>query len=328
MKKYEHGGNIYSHDIEYDFSANINPLGMPESVRNAVIESVDSCKSYPEPYSMGLVSAIAEHENISPENIVCGNGASDLLYRIVSVIKPVRAFIEKPSFSEYEKALTEYKCSIVKYPAEDIDMIILGNPNNPTGVTINPKTMKGIADICMKENIYFLCDECFLDFVRNGGSLSVGNFMNKNIIILKAFTKIYAMAGLRLGYAVFGDRKLAERVRNAGQCWNVSVPAQMAGIQALKEKEYINKTVSLIETERKFLTENLKRLGMKVYESEANFILFYSNIFLDMLLVRKKILIRNCENFDGLNNNFFRIAVRTHHENVILIKALEEIVNG
>ncbi|MDD7184129.1 MAG: aminotransferase class I/II-fold pyridoxal phosphate-dependent enzyme [Oscillospiraceae bacterium] len=328
MKKYEHGGNIYSDDTEYDFSANINPLGMPENVRKAILKSVDMCESYPEPYSERLVSAISEYENFPAENIVCGNGASDLIYRIISVIRPQKAFVEEPSFIEYEKALSEYNCKITSEFSHNADIVILGNPNNPTGLTLNTEIMKTISDICIKKNIYFLCDECFLDFVRDGRSKSIFNFMNNRVIILKAFTKIYAMAGLRLGYALFGDKELAEKVKYSGQCWNVSVPAQLAGIQALKETDYISRTVSFIETERRFLFKNLKRIGIKAYKSETNFILLYTEKPIDRLLAERKIKIRNCENFEGLGKNYYRIAVRTHRENEILIKALEDIFNG
>lgn len=342
MKKFEHGGNIYNIDIKYDFSANINPLGMSESVRKAVIESVGNCDKYPEPYSESLVLAIAEYEGVPEEKIVCGNGASDLIYRIVSVLKPKRALITAPTFSEYEKALKENNCKICRYflnPEndflldknfayeidKDIDIIIMGNPNNPTGVTVNPEVIKSITD---NNNIYFLCDECFLDFVRDGSELSALNFMNERVIILKAFTKIYAMAGLRLGYAIFGDSETAERVKYRGQCWSVSVPAQIAGVTALKEAEYINKTIEIIESERKFLTENLKKLNIRVFESKANFILFYSEIPLDRLLLKRGILIRNCENFEGLGRGYFRIAVRSHGDNEVLIKNLRECLNG
>lgn len=328
MKKYEHGGNIYSDDTEYDFSANINPLGMPENVRKAVLKSVDMCESYPEPYSERLVSAISEYENFPAENIVCGNGASDLIYRIISVIRPQKAFVEEPSFIEYEKALSEYNCKITSEFSHNADIVILGNPNNPTGLTLNTEIMKTISDICIKKNIYFLCDECFLDFVRDSRSKSIFNFMNNRVIILKAFTKIYAMAGLRLGYALFGDKELAEKVKYSGQCWNVSVSAQLAGIQALKETDYISRTVSFIETERRFLFKNLKRIGIKAYKSETNFILLYTEKPIDRLLAERKIKIRNCENFEGLGKNYYRIAVRTHKENMILIKALEDIFNG
>ena len=154
------------------------------------------------------------------------------------------------------------------------------------------------------------------------------NFINEKVIILKAFTKIYAMAGLRLGYAVFGNSELAKKVKYSGQCWNVSVPAQIAGIEALKETDYIKRTLDLIDDEKKYLYENLKKLGIKAYESDANFILLYTEIPIERLLAEKGIKIRSCENFRKLDKNYFRIAVRTHKENTALIKALEEILNG
>lgn len=328
MKKYEHGGNIYSDNIKYDFSANINPLGMPESVKKILSESTDLYEHYPEPYSEKLISAIAEYEKISAENIVCGNGASDLLYKIISVLKPKKAFLEFPSFIEYEKVLSENNCIISENLISDNDLIILGNPNNPTGKIQNKDTLEKICKMCAENDVYFICDECFLDFVKDRKSRSAFNFINKKVIILKAFTKIYAMAGLRLGYAVFGDVELAERVKYSGQCWNVSVPAQIAGIEALKETDYIKRTLSLIDNEKKYLSENLKRLGIKTYESDANFILLYTEIPIGKFLAEKGIKIRSCENFRNLDKNYFRIAVRTHEENTALVKALEEILNG
>ena len=328
MKKYEHGGNIYSGNIKYDFSANINPLGMPENVKKILMKSVDLYEYYPEPYSEKLVSAIAEHEKIPAENIVCGNGASDLLYKIISVIKPKKTFLEFPCFIEYEKVISENNFKIMEKFNHDTDLIILGNPNNPTGKLQSKKFLEKICKICIENDTYFICDECFIDFVRDSENRSIMNFINEKVIILKAFTKIYAMAGLRLGYAVFGNSELAKKVKYSGQCWNVSVPAQIAGIEALKETDYIYRTLDLIDDEKKYLYENLKKLGIKAYESDANFILLYTEIPIERLLAEKGIKIRSCENFRKLDKNYFRIAVRTHKENTALIKALEEILNG
>ena len=342
---FEHGGDVYSNEILYDFSANLNPIGMPESVEDALKNSVDEWGKYPDPYCRNLNKKIAEHENFPAENIVCGNGAADLIYRIIQTFKPKKSVICAPSFSEYKKALTEFGSKISIYYlsgnsdfildigilemlTESVDMLILCSPNNPTGITIDSKILEMICKKCLEKNIIFLCDECFMDFVKNGEDLSVKNFMNKNIIILKAFTKIYAMAGLRLGYALFGSSENAEKVRKAGQFWSVSTPAQIAGLAALSEKNYIQKTIEIIEKERNFLCNELLNLNFKVYRSEANFILFKCNLPLDTLLLKHKILIRNCANFDGLGENFFRIAIRSHDENIALIEALRRVVNG
>lgn len=341
----EHGGNIYKYKNYLDFSANINPLGMPESVRNAVIESAYLCNKYPDPFCTELVGKISDYENVPSGCIVCGNGADDLIYRIIAAMKPENAVICSPSFAEYGKALTENNCKITEYIlseknnfdvmpdfvellTNDIDIVFLCSPNNPTGKTVNSVLLENIAEKCLKNDIILVCDECFMDFVCDGKNKSLHNFLNSKIIILKAFTKIYAMAGLRLGYAVFGSSELAEKVQHTGQYWSVSVPAQSAGISALGETDYLLKTVELIRKEREFLINEFSEMGLKVFQPEANFIFFKSDLPLDVLLERDKILIRNCSNYRGLEKGFFRTAVRNHEENIILVSALRRILNG
>lgn len=341
----KHGGNVYKYRDYLDFSANINPLGTPESVRNAVIESAGLCDVYPDPYCTELVGKISDCEKIKPSRIVCGNGADDLIYRIVSALKPDNAVICSPSFTEYGKALRENNCRITEYILSErnsfdiasdfvdylnhnTDIVFLCSPNNPTGKAVNIDLLGNIAEKCLENDIVLVCDECFMDFVCDGKNKSSRNFLNGKMIILKAFTKIYAMAGLRLGYAVFGSDELAGKVCSNGQYWSVSVPAQRGGIAALDEKNYLLTTVEFVRKERKFLTTELSDMGLKVFESEANFIFFRSSLPLDTLLEKEKILIRNCNNYCGLENGFFRVAVRTHEENIILVSALRRILNG
>lgn len=341
----KHGGDIYSCEIDYDFSANLNPLGMPEGVKAAIINSLNNYESYPDPFCRKITSALSEYENFPAEKIVCGNGAADLIYRLVSALKPKKAVITAPSFSEYEKALAENGAQTVKHCLSEkngfsvdfdilnvldnnIDMIFLCSPNNPTGQTVPKNVLRKISEKCLSENIVLICDECFLPFVSDGKNKSVREFINENTVILNAFTKIFSMAGLRLGYALFGSAALAEAVRNTGQYWSVSTPAQLAGTAALKEKNYIEKTVRLIKIEREFLTAELEKFGFKVYNSEANFILLRCDLPIDKMLLKEKIAIRNCSNYDGLDNGFFRIAVRSHEENLTLISALGRCLNG
>ncbi len=343
MMKNEHGGDIFEREIVYDFSANLNPLGMPESMKNALQKSISEWEKYPDPFCRSLVKKLSERENFPPENIVCGNGAADLIFRIVQTVKPQKAVVCAPSFSEYSKALIQNECEILHYFLseksgfaldekilemldESVQMLILCTPNNPTGRTIDSELLRRICEKCEANDIVFLCDECFIDFTENAAHAE--QFMNPNVVVLKAFTKIYAMAGLRLGYALFGDAELAEKVRRNGQFWSVSAPAQTAGEAALDEKNYLEKTLELEKKEREFLTENLRNFGFKVYPSEANFILFYTKLALDEMLLSEKILIRNCANFDGLEQGYFRIAVRPHEENSALVSAIERCLNG
>ena len=336
-----HGGDIYSKDIKYDFSANINPLGMPERVKKVICENIRLFERYPDCKCTSLKRAIADKENVSEKNIVCGNGASDLIYRIVRTICPKKALLIAPTFSEYEKALIQNNCNIEYYYLsekynfiikEDIldklvekDIIFICQPNNPIGNVTDGKLLKKIAYKCREKNIILVVDESFLDFVPEYWQYELKAF-GDYVIILKAFTKIYAMAGLRLGYLICMNKNLCEIIEDCGQCWSVSVPAQISGEVALKESAYIEKTVNYVSSERNYLTENLKDLGFKIYPSESNFLMIKTNIPLDDMLLKEKIAIRNCDNYVGLGKGYFRIAVRTHEENEILIKALERII--
>lgn len=345
MNKFEHGGDIYSHRIEHDFSANINPLGIPKAVLSAVSESLWRCENYPDPNCRELIRAISEYEWFSEKKLVCGNGAADLIYRIISTLNPRRSLICAPTFSEYEKALTEHGCTVEKYflnresvfvPGLDlldritsnIDILFLCNPNNPTGVTIPTELLKRISEKCRISGTFLVADECFLDFVKGGGELSLKPFLHENSAIIKAFTKIYAMPGIRLGYALFGSEKIAAEVAAAGQAWSVSTPAQAAGIAALQLDGYIEKTVEIIESERNYLQNGLESLGLEFIPSRANFILFRCGLPLDELLLERGTALRNCENYDGLGKGWFRTAVRLREENELLLTALQEVLHG
>ena len=337
-----HGGNIYKYPNLLDFSSNVNPLGMSDSVRNAIINSVDICINYPDPECTRLVHAISEFEQIPCRQIVCGNGAADLIYRIVRAFQPKHALIPVPSFSEYYFALRECKCSIQEYNLKpelnfrldehfldyiqkDTDIIFLCTPNNPTGQVIQPDLLKTIADTCIQNDTLLICDECFLRFSENADYLTLRSVFNPNCIILNAFTKLFSMPGLRLGYTLCGSPEHAEKIHNNGQFWSVSVPAQAAGIAALQEKDRISNTVHLIKEERRFLTAQLREAGLNIYESDANFILFNAPPDFAETMKQRGFLIRECVDFHGLDNTFFRIAVRTHDENAALISAVKEV---
>ncbi len=335
-----HGGDVYSREVELDFSANLNPLGMPESVRAAAANADFS--RYPDPRCGALTRAISRYEGVPEENIVCGNGAADVIYRVVTTLRPKRALLCSPTFSEYENALAERDCAIAYHllPEDrgfalgaDIlpeitpgtDMLFLCNPNNPVGNTIEPSLLERVLARCRETGTAAVIDECFLDFSENGKQSSAKNFLSENVIVIKAFTKICAMAGLRLGYALFGGEDRASAVRDCGQPWSVSSPAQAAGAAAaavLMETDYLARTRELVVRERGFLTEQLAALGIKVYPSQANFLLLKSPVNLAELLSKQKIAIRSCADYRALSKEFFRIAVRTRVENEQLVRGL------
>lgn len=340
----EHGGNIYGQSSGIiDFSANINPLGMPAKVKKAVIESIEKSDIYPDPDCVRLRKCISSYEEVPYEKIVCGNGAADLIYRIVSALKPKEALVTAPTFGEYRKALSEYGCKIseyllyedndfivdskiVSYITDRTDIVFLCNPNNPTGKLIPCEVMETIAERCIETDTILVSDECFIGFTGKEDTQSLKKYLNDNCIILKAFTKLFACAGLRAGYAVFGSSELAEKVRSTGQYWSVSIPAQAAGIAAFQCDDFTERTIEYICAERKFLEEELGKCGIRFFSSEANYILIKSFAGLDDMLFNNGIMIRNCQNYCGLSKGFYRIAVRTHSENFSLIEAIKKLV--
>jgi len=343
-----HGGDIYSIPIDWlDYSANINPLGLSDNIREAFFDSIDKITCYPDIISRKLCGKIAEFENLKYKNVICGNGAADLIYKICYAIKPKKALLLSPTFSEYENALKNINCHIRYYKLKEkndfkidydiinyidnTDIIFICNPNNPTGITIENEIMYKIINKANKENCIVVVDECFNDFIEKNEMYSVKNKIkeNKNLIVLKAFTKIFAIPGLRLGYALLNNNSLKEKIYNSGQPWSVSVVAENVGIACTNEKEYIKNTKLIIKEERGFLTSELKKIGFKVFESQTNYILFKSkfNINLCDELKQYKILIRNCSNYNGLDCSFYRIAVKKRNDNLKLLNALYEVVN-
>ena len=375
MRKYEHGGNIYDNKIKYDFSANINPFGMPENVKEALKDNIGMFEKYPDIHCTELRNSLAKKYNVLSENIVCGNGAIDVLYKCVSVIKRMKQekFEEKykkkdggqyekqcteryegqsqeqvrqrrvcllavPCFSEYEKALLENDFEVKYYFRQeendyrlgedyieymnDIDMLILCQPNNPTGDLIGGKLLEKILKKADREDIFVILDECFMDFVPVKNADNMVKLRN-NVLIMNAFTKIYAMAGLRLGFALSGNAELIEKISEYGAEWNVSVPAQIAGVEALKDDEYPEETRHYVEKERNYLVRELTSMGIKVYPSHANFILIYGSEKCYEFLLCKGIMLRDCSNFAGLKKGYYRIAIRTHEENEKLIDTLK-----
>lgn len=360
-EKLIHGGDIYSArellgklanpPAILDFSANINPLGLPEAVKQAIRDSAGTFDIYPDPLCRELVSALSVHEEVPREWILCGNGAADVIYRTVYAVRPKKAMVLAPTFAEYEEALNAAGSEAVHYELREedgfqvgnglpdalddsLDMLFLCNPNNPTGQLMKKDLLFKILRRCKELGILLFMDECFNEFLEDPQEYTTKEYLKAfdNLIILKAFTKIYAMAGLRLGHCISANTGLLKRIREAGQPWSVSAPAQAAGIRALEEKVYVAKTKKLIREEREYLIPELTGLGITVIASNANYIFIKDEGTglkpLHELLFERGILIRNCDNYNGLGPGFYRICIRTHEENVMLIGALKSIKEG
>lgn len=341
MERLVHGGDVYRHPGVLDFSSNINPLGTPESVICAACDSMKDISSYPDVLQEKLLTKLSAYEKVPQEWLICGNGAAEVIFSFVHAIRPEKALLTAPSFAEYEGALRSAECEIrfadlqekegfvltdayLDELTPDLDIAFLCNPNNPTGCTIDPDLLKRILDRCRDHGIWLMVDECFQDFLDNPHSLSVRDELGTHpqLFILKAFTKRYAVPGIRLGYGLSANAELLEAMHRIVQPWNVSVPAQAAGAAALDEEEYVNEARKLIRTERAFLKEELRKLGFRVYDSEANYIFFRGPAGLQKKALEKQVLIRDCANYRGLEEGYYRVAVRRHEENLRLVQAL------
>lgn len=342
-RRYGHGGDIYRNKVTCDFSVNVNPLGMPVSVKKELIKKMDRFQNYPDASCRELRESLGGKEGISPEWILCGNGASELFQLIVRAVKPRKAMVTAPTFSGYEYALRAagivpdyyYLKEEEGFPVtEELtdqltpehDLLFICNPGNPTGKRIDKEVLLHIASYCEKRKVFLVVDECFLGFLEEYEQLSMKQELeNPYLIVVNAFTKLYGMAGLRLGYCVTQNRHLMDKMELQQTEWSVSVPAQIAGIQALQEKEYVIHTRQLILEERKKLSDWFRNIGIQVFESSANFLLLKSQQPLYQELLQRGILIRSCSNFKGLSDEFYRIAVKTEAENEILRKLIKEI---
>ena len=351
MTELIHGGDIEGYQETYgreplDFSANINPFGLPRGVCRAVQEALEAADRYPDPLCRRLCQGIGEKEKLPSKAVLCGNGAADLIYRLAYALRPQKALVTAPTFAEYELALKEAGCRVERHfllEKEEfrltaafleklrppLDLAVLCNPNNPTGQPVEPGLLRQIAQRCREQKIRLLLDECFLDFLEEKETLSLVSSLEEfpNVLILKAFTKSYAMAGIRLGYLLSRDEPLLAALRRAGQPWAVSSLAQAAGLAALKEQSYLEKSRQIIAAERERLRKALEDLGFLVLGSRANYLFFWGGPQdLGALLRQEGILLRSCDNYPGLRPGYYRAAVRRPEENLQLVAALTRVL--
>lgn len=337
-----HGGDIYRNPGALDFSANCNCFGMPESVQAAAIRGVQCANTYPDPECEALREAIADYEGVKPSQILCGNGASELLLAIATALQPKRALLAAPGFLEYERVLTalgaEIQWSLLSdkeeyLPGEtfldalqktDADMVILSNPNNPTGALMLPEYIRQIVTITEERKIMLVMDECFLDFLEDTDRYSAKQYLesDRHLIVLKAFTKTFACAGLRIGYLLCSDQDVLCKCKIHLPEWNVSLPATYAGIAASKERPWLAETSSQIRAEREWLLEQLTELGFHVYPGAANFLFFTGKEGLYEHCLSHGILIRDCSNYLGLGAGAYRVCVRRREENEWLLQVI------
>ena len=331
--------------LPLDFSANISPFGLPKGVREAVTKALDSADRYPDPFCRRLREEIGSTMGVPADWVLCGNGAGDLIDRLVQAVRPGRALVTAPTFSEYSAALQRNGCTVIEYPLDpkngfqltdsilkeittDIDLVFLCEPNNPTGVTTERELLIEIMEQCDRCGTIVAVDECFNALLSEPEKHTLLPCLAEHrLIILNAFTKSYGLAGLRLGFCVCRDTKLLRSMGKCGQPWPVSSVAQEAGIAALRDRGYPLRLRTLLEQQRPFLRSGLERTGAARITGEANYLLFcHRDLQLAEKLEQEGVLIRRCDNYSGLGPGWYRLAVRGAQENQRLLQAIGQVI--
>ena len=346
MKKMIHGGDIYRHPDMIDFSSNCNPFGPPQSVQDAICRAAGQIGHYPDVQCSLLRDALSAKLHVPGAWIFFGNGAAEVIFAAVTALKPKKALLPAPTFAEYAQALETVGCEIqyeqtaeadgfalptdfAEQITEDIDMVFLCNPNNPTGNLLSREETERVIRRAGALDCTVVLDECFLDFVENPDEFSMLGELAAypHVILLKAFTKLYAMAGVRLGYGISSNPAIIEKLERSVQPWNVSSLAQAAGLAALAEDAYVRESLTTLRAERAYLLQALEKLGCRTYASQANYIFFRGETTLGEKLRAAGFLVRDCSNYAGLGKGYYRVAVRLHEDNVKLVQALAHILD-
>jgi threonine-phosphate decarboxylase len=379
-----HGGNIYKVFREknikeiLDYSSNINPYGIPESLKKRITENLEVLERYPDPDYVELRQKLANLNKVNLSDIILGNGATEIIFLFMKVINPKKILIVSPTFGEYERAVKateisgdtvslsssngdnknienkkieieyfelkesdDFKLNIgnLKNELENkYDLLIICNPNNPTGKFLKLAQTEEILKECNKYDTKLFIDEAFIEFLADGMKESIINTEEnkKNLFVTRAFTKFFAIPGLRLGYGMYFDKELEKKISEKKEPWSVNNFAEMAGSTVLDDAEYIEKTLKWIAEEKKYMYEKLNEIsGMKVYETEVNFItgkidekLFSEGVNVKILrekMLEQGILIRDASNFKFLDERFFRLAIKDRASNERVIEAMKEI---
>ncbi|QUB97523.1 threonine-phosphate decarboxylase CobD [Leptotrichia sp. oral taxon 221] len=363
-----HGGNIYkifrekNMDKILDYSSNINPYGLPENLKKEIFEKLFVLERYPDPDYIELREKIAEKNNLNIENIIVGNGATEIIFLFMKILSPKKVLIVSPTFGEYERAIkastlandsleinyfelkeTENFVLNVKNLETELennyDLLILCNPNNPTGQFLKLKKLEEILKICEQKNTKLFVDEAFVEFVEDWENESIINSKEnkENLFVIRAFTKFFAIPGLRLGYGICFNNNLLKKMLEKKEPWSVNNIADLAGKTVLDDENYIQKTKEWIKDQKKYMYENLNKIeGLRAYKTEVNFILLKieDNLLekgLDVKNLRKKmlekgILIRDASNFIYLNKHYFRLAIKDKLNNEKVIETLTSIL--
>jgi len=358
LEKYGHGGDLRSASELFgkkeeellDYSSNMNPLGPPQSFKRVIEEYWKQIVHYPDPVQRELITAIANRHQQEEERIIVGNGAAELIDLIVRQLQPKKAALLIPSFVEYEQAILKAGCKAIYietneqtsfiptldqlkqvHDSEQPELYMLGYPNNPTGTLIPIEHILYL----LEEGATVVVDEAFLDFHLEEERLSMIQWLHKykRLFVIRSMTKFYSIPGIRLGY-MMGDQHVIRALKQLQYPWSVNSLAQKLGCSAFKETEFIAQTKAWLAEEIPWMTEELKKIGLKPYATVTNYMLVdigenYSTNSrqLQQLMGKRGILIRDAGTFRGLSDRYIRLAIKSRENNYRLLQVLADVLN-
>lgn len=324
-----------------DFSVNLNPLGMPNQIKDLWPDLIDEISDYPDPTYLELKEKLVATYGLTTENYVIGNGASELIQLLASNFRKKEVLLIQPTFSEYERACKLNGCKVSHHIsseklnfeqlADEIkqdSVVFFCNPNNPTGVYYRKSDVKKLLYLCEKKNTHLIMDEAFFDFVSESDAMPELISQTNHLTILRSMTKMYAIAGIRLGYLI-SNKRLAKKLNQALPTWNVNRLAERLGQVSLSSHDFLKESQSFIESELKRVRQALKGMGYEVSRSSVNFYLLRDQTLKDhralqIYLLERGLVTRHTYNFLGLEGNSLRVAVKQPKENDLLLEALDE----
>lgn len=350
-----HGGRVFQAARELglpleqilDFSASINPLGMPDRVRQAAIDAIGHAVHYPEIDAASFVDDLAEFHDLPHACFMAGSGSTELIYLLAQCFRPTRAVIVTPAFSEYRRSLLQVGCAVEEFPllvdadfALDVeavvkavdkktDFVYIANPGNPSGVVMERAILQKLAD-AVPETTMLVVDEAFIDFCPEKSVIEEVD-ERKNLIVLRSLTKFYAIPGLRVGYLA-GPEEKVRQLAEAGRPWALGTPAIAAARACLQEEEFRQRTLKLIPQWRQQLVDGLGALGLHVYPASANYLLMRlpsggrTSGTVTRVLHQQGILVRDCSDFAALDERYLRVAVRGAQENLRLLGGIKGVL--
>lgn len=355
--KHIHGGNLWAAAQDYgvsprellDYSANINPLGPVPEVYETIKANLDTILHYPDPHCLAVKEALSRWTGLDAGNIVMGNGAAEIIYLLMATLKPERVLIPAPTFSEYEAAVLVAGGSVADFllPEENkyrldvealarkipgADMVVLCNPNNPTGHLLTREEVLYVVREAAKYQVFVLVDEAFIDFVAEKDNYSVAGQVEEfsNLFVSYSLTKFLGIPGLRLGTGL-ANRRLIRDLTERKDPWNVNCLAQLAGVVSFENVEHLQESKLLVQREKDYLWEELRKIkGMEPFYPSVNYILIkltagWNSKSLQRELAPFRIMVRDCASFKNMNDTYIRVAVKDRKSNARLLEALKAI---